>query len=205
MDRSRSRQNSFLLILFLFLSGFLRGAELSPMEAIKTSNQQILAIYRTNDVIDRTVEEKITKIMDSVTDFDIISTRTLERICLRLKKEECDILDRTFRKLLRISAVKKLGRYRADRFDYIEEKIEGTTAVVKTIAYYEEEKIHLDYMMERIGGSWMIVNYIADDVDAIRNYRKQFNRILRKEPFSLLIERLEAKINEYQDEKKSKG
>jgi ABC-type transporter MlaC component len=46
----------------------------------------------------------------------------------------------------------------------------------------------------------MIVNYVSDGVDTIRNYRKQFTRILRKESLDQLIERLEKKIEEYENE-----
>ncbi len=189
------------ILVVLLLSAFpsLATAQ-TPLEIVKNSNQQILDIYTTYPDINPEVEKRIYAIMDSVTDFNVISHRTIERFCQKLAEEDCQTLDAVFKRLLRISSIKKLGRYRADRFDYLEEEIEAATATVRTIAFYKDDEVHLDYILERIDGSWMIVNYVADDVDTIRNYKKQFTRILRKESFSRLIERLEKKIEEYEGE-----
>jgi len=138
--------------------------------------------------------------MNRVTDFEKISRTTIKIFCEKLSPEECEEFNRVFQKLLQISSIKKLGRYRADRFDYLGEEVDGETAVVRTIAYYKKDEIHLDYYLERMDGAWMIVNYVSDDVDTIRNYKKQFSRILRKESFRQLIDRLERKIADYENE-----
>ena len=177
-----------------------RAEVLSPLEMVKDSNRRILEIYSSNDEIDDEIESRIIKIMDTVTNFDLISRRTIEKFCTDENAPECETLDSVFKKLLRISSMKKLGRYRADRFDYLGEEREGDKAVVKTIAYYQDDDIRLDYVLEWIDGTWMIVNYVADDVDTIRNYKKQFTRILRKETVAQLVERLQRKIEEYDRE-----
>jgi ABC-type transporter MlaC component len=193
------------LVIITFVGALLlgpgnAGGEIPPLEVVKMSNQQILDIYAAHETIDEDTEDEIMKIMDSVTDFDEISKQTIERFCEELSPAECEEFDRVFQRLLRISSIKKLGRYRADRFDYLGDDVEGKTAIVLTTAYYKDEEVSLDYHLELIGDKWLIVNYVADDVDAIRNYQKQFQRILRKGSFSDLIKRLEAKIAEHEEE-----
>ena len=202
MEKSNSRSVKLLLaFLMMGLRVFIFSEDLSPLETVKISNQEILDFYSTHKHIDKEAEQEIIKIMQNVTEFDIISKRTIERFCRKLSEEDCQTFDQVFKNLLQISSIKKLGRYRADRFDYLEEEINGAKATVKSIAYYKNEEVHLDDYLERLDDSWKIVNYVADDVDTIRNYRKQFTRIMRKGTFSQLIERLENKIRELQQEK----
>ena len=204
MVKSFSTTIDFLFLILisgvLILGAGEGSGEIPPLEVIKASNRQILDIYAAHETIDEKTEEEIRKIMGSVTDFNEISKRTIERFCRNLSPAECEEFDRVFQELLRISSIKKLGRYRADRFDYLGEEVAEERAVVRTTAYYKDDEVSLDYHLELTEGRWLIVNYIADDVDAIRNYQKQFRRILNKESFPQLIERLKNKIAEYKEE-----
>ena len=172
----------------------------SPLDVVKLSNQKILEIYAAHEEIDANTERQIIQIINSVTDFKEISKKTIEQFCRDISQQECEELDQTFRTLLQISSIKKLGRYRADKFDYLDERIVGSIAVVKTIAYYQDDEMELDYHLKKADGTWLIVNYVADGVDTIRNYRKQFMRILRKEGYPQLVTRLKKKIDEYRKE-----
>ena len=99
-----------------------------------------------------------------------------------------------FTRLLRVSSIKKLGRARAGRFEYDGEKVTGETAVVKSIAFFNEEQVPLNYLMAHRGDTWVIVNYVVDDVDTVRNYRKQFTQLLAKKTFEQVMDQLEKKI-----------
>ena len=166
----------------------------SPLEIIKTSNQQVLEIYNANEKIDHALKSEIIRIIESVTDLDEISNRTTSSFCRNLSPKQCAEFNQVFKQLLRASSMSKVGRYRADRFEYLEEKIEGNKALVKTTAYYEDEYLTLDYLLEYKNNKWKIVNYITDDVDTIRNYRKQFIRLFAKNTFSEVIARLNKKL-----------
>ena len=102
-----------------------------------------------------------------------------------------------------VSSIKKLGRYRAERFEYLGEELKDDKATVKTLAYYKDEVVRLDYLLERVDGKWLVFNYIVDDVDTIHNYRKQFTRLFARNDFKGIIERLERKTAEYEKEYES--
>lgn len=172
----------------------------SPLDVIKTSNQKVLAIFKSHEKIDPEAKEEIIRIINSVTDLDKISKNTIEKFCRDLTQKECEEFDRTFKELLRAASLNKLGRTRADRFEYLGEKIEGNTAVVKSIAYYRDESITLDYVLELQNGTWKIVNYIADEVDTIKNYRKQFTKLFAKDTFPGIMARLKKKIINLEEE-----
>jgi phospholipid transport system substrate-binding protein len=194
---------AFLAWVILVVTGHTASPVPPPLEVIKDSNQRILELFAKQPHPDKKMEETLNRIMDGVTDFDRISSSTTEQFCEKLGAEQCKEFNRLFQKLLRLSSVKKLGRYRADRFDYQGEEITGNRAVVRTVAHYKEDAVQLDYHLELTTSGWKIVNYVADGVDTIRNYRKQFTKILEKEPFPALVARLEKKINEYESEDKS--
>ncbi len=140
--------------------------------------------------------------MESVTDFDLMADRAVGGICKQTSTTLCDNLKNEFIKLLKLNATKKLGRYRADRFDYQGEDIAtGGQAIVKTIAHFKDDSVPLDYVLEKKDKKWVVVNYISNDVDTILNYQKQFARITRKNSVEFLISRLKKKSAQYQKER----
>ena len=172
----------------------------SPLEVIRKSNQAILDIYASAEEIDAAAEEEIFRIVDGVTDFEIISGAVTDRFCDSLEPEQCKEFNEVFVELLRSSSVKKLGRYRADSFDYLGEETGEGEAVVETAAHFNEEKLALVYHLALSEGEWRIVNYIVDDVDTIRNYRKQFTRLFAKKSFEAVMQRLRDRIAAYEQE-----
>jgi ABC-type transporter MlaC component len=184
-------------LLFFYLNN---TSSQTPAEIIQESNKQVQEILSQHAIIDQDTEMELFKIIDRVTDFDSISHRVIDPFCQNLTEAQCKTFNRLFQRLLRVSSIKKMGRHRAERFEYLGEEVTGTTAIVRTLAYYEDDKVHLDYHMEQEDGKWLIFNYVVDDVDTIRNYRKQFIRLFARHSFDKIQERLEKKITEYEKE-----
>ena len=194
-------RSTSLVVFALFLGGAAVGqtAAVSPMEVIETSNEAITAVLEEYDPLTAEGEVKVYAIMDEVTDFDRMSGAAIDGIC-EAGDELCGEWKNVFSDLLRIRSIKGLGRYRADRFDYLGEEINGEQAVVNTLAYFEDEEYTLDYELELAGDQWVIVNYIVDDVDTVRSYRRRFERLLQGETVADVIQRLRDRIVEFQQE-----
>lgn len=192
--------NIFILCFFVMGISAAEVMIMRPREVVKRSNQNVQDILKAQKSVDPQTETKLLEIINRVTDFETISQRVIQRFCEKLTKQQCETFDRVFQRLLRVSSLKKMGRYRADRFDYLGEEIKEKTAIVKTIAYYKEEKAQLDYYLEFKDEKWMIVNYVVDDIDTIRNYKKQFMRLFAKKTFDQVMERLREKIADYEKE-----
>jgi ABC-type transporter MlaC component len=172
----------------------------SPLETVKDSNEKVLEIYALHETIDAEMSAAIYAAIDGVTDFESIASSVTSKFCRKLTEEQCRLFGDVFVRLLRTSSTKKLGRYRADRFEYHGEEGEGEVAVVRTTAHFGDDQVTLDYSLEKKGGEWVIVNYVVDDVDTIRNYRKQFTRLFSKKSFEQVIERLKKRIASYDQE-----
>lgn len=184
------------LLLLAALTGLFAPAAsaATPLEVVRSSNDAVLAIFKQHPAVDAAVEKKLFAVIDAVTDYEALAAAAIDSFCPKLTAAQCSTFKETFTRLLRISSIKKLGRYRADRFEYAGEEVAGAGATVRSFAFFKEEKIPLDYRMARRGKDWVIVNYVVDEIDTVFNYRKQFTQLLAKESFEQLIARLNRKI-----------
>lgn len=188
-----------LFILAATVSHSTRAAIESPLEVIRSSNAGIISIYRGARVIDEQTQQRVFSVMEEVTDFSTIGERTTDGFCTVSDQKLCADLQATFIRLLKINATRKLGRYRADRFEYHSEKINGNSAIISTTAHYQNDAVQMDYFLEKHKDGWMIVNYLVDGIDTIGNYRRQFSRILQNKSVEHLVNRLQRKIEQLQN------
>jgi len=180
-----------------------QGAEVpTPMELVRDSNEAITAILNEYDPLGSDGEELVYEVMDGVTDFQTMSAAAIDGVCTdrEIPADKCGEWKTVFGDLLRIRSIKGVGRYRADRVDYLNEEIDGERAVVNTLAYYEDEEIAIDYELEDYEDSWRIINYVIDDVDTVRSYHRRFKRLLDGQSVDDVIERLRARIEEFRAE-----
>ena len=201
MQRSKSGKINALVRSALAIAALLAPSlpalsQDGPLQVIRESNEEILGLYESDPGgPDSTVNQQVFDVMDQVTSFTTIADEAIEGLCDPAAGDDCETFKAVFTELLKVSSVNKLGRYRADRFDYLGEEIEGESATVRTIAHYGEDEIELDYTLMPVGDSWLISNYVVDGVDTIRNYRKQFTRMLRVSSVETVIERLRNRID----------
>lgn len=197
--------NLLFSIIFLFVFENSAVSETTPTQVIRTSNNQILDIYKSSPTVNNEILDTIFSVMEEITDFETMADRTAQATCEQTTTELCAQLKTEFIQLLKLTATNKLGRYRADRFEYLGEEISNNQAVVKTKAYFEEDEVQLDYILEKDANRWRVVNYIADDIDTIRNYQSQFSRITKKKSVVFLINRLKKKNEQYLKERENQG
>jgi ABC-type transporter MlaC component len=173
----------------------------TPLEVVQSTNEAVLAIYGRQRVVDAAVEKEIFAVIDAVTDYQVLAGDAIDPLCPQLTAAQCTTFKEVFTRLLRVSSIKKLGRARAGRFEYAGEQVTGKSAVVRSFAFFGDEKVPLDYHMASRGETWVIVNYIVDDVDTVKNYRKQFRSLLAKKSFEKVMVQLENKIADLEKEK----
>lgn len=189
---------STMLILIAVMAVSVYAAD-GTMDIVKKSNDQVSAINAKNSKLDSKAKKQMLNVISSVTSWSAMSDAVASRLRGMDEKQKNEFKSK-FEELLRVTSVNKLGRYRADKFEYAEEKTEGVKATVKTFALYKKEKVELIYELEKIDGKWMIVNYIVDGIDTIRNYQKQFYRLLKKKNFDGVIEVIDKNIKESENE-----
>jgi len=58
------------------------------------------------------------------------------------------------------------------------------------------EVVEVVYVMQQTGGTWRVEDIITDGVSLAKNYRFEFNKILKDKGINELISRLESKLTE---------
>lgn len=87
-----------------------------------------------------------------------------------------------------------LVKYNGDT--YLNKK--KTRALTKTNVYVKSEDItvKLDYKLRKKDGEWKVYDVILDGASLVDNYKYQFDRIITKNDFNELINRMQKKLNE---------
>ena len=101
-----------------------------------------------------------------------------------------------FKSLLENSYANKLEAYRDEKINYIDEIIKGEYALIKTEVVRRSSTIGVDYKLIQENGNWKVYDFVIEGVSMIRNYRSQFTKIIRRDSYEVLVQKLTDKINE---------
>ena len=99
-----------------------------------------------------------------------------------------------FKKLLENSYATKIENYQNETINYLDEKIKGKYALVKTQIVRKDATIDVDYKLINEGGEWTVYDFVIEEVSLIRNYRSQFSKIIKTESYGALVAKLVKKI-----------
>ena len=99
-----------------------------------------------------------------------------------------------FKKLLENSYASKIENYQNEKINYVDEKIKGKYALVKTQIVRKDATIDVDYKLINEGGEWTVYDFVIEEVSLIRNYRSQFSKIIKTESYGALVAKLTKKI-----------
>ena len=110
-----------------------------------------------------------------------------------------------FKSLLENSYANKLEAYKDEEINYLDEMIKGKYALVKTEVVRKSSTIGVDYKLIQENGNWKVYDFVIEGVSMIRNYRSQFTKIIRRDSYEVLVQKLTDKINELEQDSKTSG
>ena len=108
-----------------------------------------------------------------------------------------------FKSLLENSYANKLEAYQNEKINYVSEIIKGKYALVKTEVVRKSSTIGVDYKLIQENGNWQVYDFVIEGVSMIRNYRSQFTKIIRRDSYEVLVQKLTEKINELEQDSKT--
>jgi len=173
-------------------------------KGIKQTTEKMLAVL--NDPASwgpgKTPErrKKIRKAADERFDWLEISRRCLARHWTDLnEKQRQDFVD-LFVRFMESSYMGNFETHYMDlkEIEYVDEKIRGQYAVVVTKVKTTKDTEHpVEFRMKAKDG-WQIFDMLIEGVSMVKNYRTQFDEIIRKSGHDGLVKRMEEKIGEAQ-------
>jgi phospholipid transport system substrate-binding protein len=99
-----------------------------------------------------------------------------------------------FRDLLEQSYVSRIDEYGGERVEYVAERIDGDSAVVRAqIVTKAGTAVPVESRLARKAGRWLIYDILIENVSLVGNYRAQFDRVIRTSSYEELVKRLKER------------
>lgn len=169
----------------------------SPTEVVRTTITEVFRILEDETLKDpakliprrRMLEEVIA----SHFDYMEMSKRALAANWTPLTAVERTEFVELFKSFLSDRYAEKIEGYSGEQVHYLSERIEGNYAEVRTELRSTKVEIPMDYRLHVKDGTWHAYDIIADGVSLVKNYRSQFDKIIRSDSYQELVRRLRAR------------
>lgn len=134
---------------------------------------------------------EVRRVATDLFDFDEISRRALSRHWTARSPEEQAEFVRLFTDLLERTYLRRIESYSGEKIVYMSETVDGPFATVRSkVVTRRRGETPLDYRLHLRDGRWKVYDVLIDHVSFVSTYRSEFSRILQKEPYAALVERL---------------
>ena len=79
---------------------------------------------------------------------------------------------------------------------YLRERIDNGYAAVDTLIVDERgQEYSVNYRLHRVGAQWRIYDVVIEGVSLVSNYRSQFDRVIRRDSFEELLQRMRRNLD----------
>jgi phospholipid transport system substrate-binding protein len=179
----------------------------TPTEAMKTTVRQALAVLQDQELRKpgRTDERvaRLKQIADSCFDYREMAKRSLGSQWNKLGEDDQQEFVDLFTEFLTATYVEKIHAYSGEEVKFLNERLEGNYAEVKSIMVGKKTEIPLDYRLMNKDGDWKAYDVVVDGISLVQNYRGQFTKILRASSYENLVQTLRDKTVQYNVKTKS--
>jgi len=196
-----NRKNSLgcmLIVVSLFFSAGEVFAESKITADIRGTIDQVMEIIvdpnlKSNPVLKR---EKLRQVIGLRFNFKQMVMRSLAKNYKDRSDTERKEFTSLFKKLLENSYARKIENYKDEQIKYVDEKIKGKYAMVRTQIVRKDGVVDVDYKMLKEGDQWLVYDFVIEGVSLIRNYKSQFSKIISTESYEALVSKLSKKVDE---------
>lgn len=136
-------------------------------------------------------------------DYTEMSKRALATHWVPLTASERAEFVELFKSFLSDRYAEKVESYSGEQVFYLSERIEGNYAEVRTELRSSKVEIPMDYRLHVKDGTWHAYDLVVDGVSLVKNYRSQFDKIIRSDSYRELVHRLRERT--VGEEKKKKA
>ena len=140
--------------------------------------------------------EKLRKTIGFRFNYNQMVRRSLAKNYKNRTNKEREEFTGLFKKLLENSYASKIENYQDETINYVDEKVKGKYALVKTEIVRKNGTIDVDYKLINENGRWTVYDFVIEEVSLIRNYRSQFSKIIKTESYGALVTKLTKKIKD---------
>ncbi len=199
------RKNIFIFLVLVFGTSSLAYGE-QPIEVLQRSVDRGITILKDPQYQDVTNKEKqqqkLCNLAWQVFDFEEFSKRVLasnwKDFTFQQRKQFVDVFARF---LCKYYLTRLQERYKDEKVIYLSQQLTGNhKALIKVNVLWKGVEVPIEIRMLLRHGTWRVYDITVLGVSAVRNYRAQFQAILRKDSPTQVIGMIKSRI--VQQEKK---
>ncbi|MFZ0255313.1 MAG: ABC transporter substrate-binding protein [Gammaproteobacteria bacterium] len=167
---------------------------------VEALHEALFAVMRQADTLsfaDR--RQRLAPVVRRSFDFETISATVLGASQWKeLTETQRSKMKETFRELTLATYADRFDGYSGEQFETLSQRPlrRGRALVRSELRIPDEEPVRLDYVLQRVGDEWRIVNILADGVSDLSVKRAEYSSILRTAGFDQLIAQLQEQIAE---------
>ena len=182
-----------------------------PIDAIRITVDAVLNIMKDKALSDPAKKEerrsKISALLRERFNFQEMAKRSLAKHWKERTPEEKKLFVDIFSDLLEASYIGKIEAYTDEKVRYDKEVIKKKDkyAVVSTSIVTKEVDIPIDYKVINKGEGWFVYDVVIEGVSFISTYRSQYNKVIIKESFASLIDKMKKKLEEVNSKEGNKS
>ena len=197
MTRKIVQIGTILFFFLLSLAGDVFAN--SPISSeLKQTIDEVIQIVSDPDLkkTPKLRREKLRKTIGFRFNYNQMVRRSLARNYKNRTNKEREEFTGLFKSLLENSYASKIENYQDETINYVDEKVKGKYALVKTEIVRKNGTIDVDYKLINENGRWTVYDFVIEEVSLIRNYRSQFSKIIKTESYGALVAKLTKKIKD---------
>lgn len=182
-----------VLISFVALAAAPQDSE-SPTEAVRGTVTRVISILEDaalkepGKLIPR--RRMLEEVIAGRFDYAEMSKRALAAYWIPLTETQRTEFVELFKRFLSDRYAEKIEGYNGEQVLYLSERIEGIYAEVRTELRSDKTTIPMDYRLLSKTGRWHAYDIIVDGVSLVKNYRSQFQKIIRESSYEELVKKL---------------
>ena len=197
MNRKNTLGCMFITVSLFFSAGQVFAESQITADVRETINKVLEIVADQNLKSDPVLRrEKLRKVIGLRFNYKQMVMRSLAKNYKDRSDAERKEFTSLFKKLLENSYATKIENYKDEKIKYVDEKVKGKYAMVRTQIVRKDGVVDVDYKMLKDGGQWLVYDFVIEGVSLIRNYKSQFSKIISTESYAALVSKLSKKVDE---------
>jgi phospholipid transport system substrate-binding protein len=187
-----------MMILFCLIGlGFAdrQSKAETPQTFVRTMLDEVIAIQNHPQLQDPASREErravIRKVIARDFDFEAMARQALGPYWEKLNRGERAEFQSLFQDLFQESYTKLvLDFLKREKILFGKDDLHQDQALIRTTIIRGNEEIPVDYSLTLVQGKWLVDDVTIDGVSIIRNYQQSFNRIIQRESYKSLLQKM---------------
>ena len=184
----------FVLLTCSIVFGSSGQTQEPPTEVVRSTLTKVFRILEDEKLKDpaKLIQRRhmLEEVIASHFDYTEMSRRSLAAHWVPLTADERAEFVELFKSFLSDRYAEKIESYSGQQVFYLSERIEGNYAEVRTELRSSKVAIPMDYRLHGKDGTWHAYDLIVDGVSLVKNYRSQFEKIIRSSSYQELVRQL---------------